>query len=206
MAAFSVFFMPDRHGGPFRRLLRRLDRAWSDAIVLLPLRALLGQRGDVRMIIGSFSGGPRQPPIRDRKRPDECQPCRPGSVSRAAKLGSSAIASRDILRTMWLAVTDVTNSRREMLIVLRLSLSERPQSGHGRSGCRPKPELGTEHITAAMQVPGGSPWDGLDHQPSPASTAAAAPPVPALPSRWRAAWRCDPPATLRTCRSSWSCA
>jgi hypothetical protein len=54
------------------------------------------------------------------------QPCRPGSVSRAAKLGSSAIASRDILRIMPLAVTDVTNSRREMLIVLRLSLSERP--------------------------------------------------------------------------------
>jgi hypothetical protein len=26
--------------------------------------------------------------------------------------------------------------------------------------------------------------------------------VPALPSRRRAAWRCDPPATLRTCRSS----
>src|SRR5215475_13813198 len=46
--------------------------------------------------------------------------CRPGKVSRAAKLGSSAIARRDTLRAMPLAVTDVTNARREILIVLRL--------------------------------------------------------------------------------------
>src|SRR5262245_10801597 len=52
------------------------------------------------------------------------QRCRPGSVSRSAKLGSSAIASRDILRAMPLAVTDVTHSRREILIVPRLSLPE----------------------------------------------------------------------------------
>jgi hypothetical protein len=49
---------------------------------------------------------------------------RPGSVSRSAKLGSSAIASRDMVRTMPLAVTDVTNSRREILIVPRLSPPE----------------------------------------------------------------------------------
>src|SRR5215468_8761118 len=47
--------------------------------------------------------------------------CRPGKVSRAAKLDSSAIARRDTLRAMPLAVTDVTNSRREILIVPRLS-------------------------------------------------------------------------------------
>src|SRR5215467_8360246 len=52
------------------------------------------------------------------------QRCRPGSVWRSAKLGSSAIASRDILRAMPLAVTDVTNSRREILIVPRLSPPE----------------------------------------------------------------------------------
>src|SRR6476646_2969643 len=51
--------------------------------------------------------------------------CRPGKVSRAAKLGSSAIARRDMLRAMPLAVTDLTNSRREILIVPRLSLPER---------------------------------------------------------------------------------
>jgi hypothetical protein len=48
-----------------------------------------------------------------------------GSVSRAANPGSSAIARRDILRTMPLAVADLTNSRREILIVPRLSLPER---------------------------------------------------------------------------------
>src|SRR4029077_2260303 len=48
------------------------------------------------------------------------QRCRPGSVSRSAKLGSSASAIRDILRAIPLAVTDLTNSRREMLIVPRL--------------------------------------------------------------------------------------
>src|SRR5260370_32943029 len=53
------------------------------------------------------------------------QLCRPGSVSRAANSGSSAIARRDILRTMPLAVVDLTNSRREILIVPRLSLPER---------------------------------------------------------------------------------
>src|SRR5437868_7267948 len=50
--------------------------------------------------------------------------CRPGKVSRAAKLGSSAIARRDTLRAMPLAVTDVTNSRREILMMPRLSLPE----------------------------------------------------------------------------------
>src|SRR5262245_3111913 len=54
------------------------------------------------------------------------QPCRHGSVSRAAKLGSSAIARRDTLSAMPLAITDVTNSRREILIEPRLS-SPRPQ-------------------------------------------------------------------------------
>ncbi|MGB9057045.1 MAG: hypothetical protein WCC50_00895, partial [Pseudolabrys sp.] len=53
------------------------------------------------------------------------QVCGPGKVSRAAKLGSSAIARRDTLSAMPLAVTDVTKSRREILIVLRLSVSER---------------------------------------------------------------------------------
>src|SRR5258708_35554125 len=53
------------------------------------------------------------------------QLCRPGSVSRAANSGSSAIARRDVLRTMPLAVVDLTNSRREILIVPRLSLPER---------------------------------------------------------------------------------
>src|ERR1700710_1460678 len=53
------------------------------------------------------------------------QPCRPGSVSRAANPGSSAIAKRDTLRAMPLAVTDLTNSRREILIGPRLLLPER---------------------------------------------------------------------------------
>src|SRR5262249_43637215 len=44
------------------------------------------------------------------------QPRRPGRVSRTANPGSSAIANRDTLSAMPLAVTDVTNSRREMLI------------------------------------------------------------------------------------------
>src|SRR4029077_6739249 len=39
--------------------------------------------------------------------------CRPGKVSRAAKLGSSAIARRDTLRAMPLAGTNLTNSRRD---------------------------------------------------------------------------------------------
>src|SRR5437660_6377110 len=41
------------------------------------------------------------------------QRCRPGSVSRAAKLGSSADPKRDRLRAIPLAVTHLTNSRRE---------------------------------------------------------------------------------------------
>src|SRR5436189_6304436 len=53
------------------------------------------------------------------------QACRPGSVSRAANPGSSAIARRDTVRAMPLAVTDLTNSRREILIVPHLSLPER---------------------------------------------------------------------------------
>src|ERR1700676_2591424 len=41
------------------------------------------------------------------------QLCRPGSVSRAANVGSSADAKRDRLSAMPLAVTHLTNSRRE---------------------------------------------------------------------------------------------
>src|SRR5499426_2130548 len=48
------------------------------------------------------------------------QPCRPGSVSRAAKFGSSAIAKGVMLSAMPLAVADLTKSRREILIVPRL--------------------------------------------------------------------------------------
>jgi len=48
------------------------------------------------------------------------QPCRPGSVSRAAKLGSPAIAKGVMLSAMPLAVADLTKSRREILIVPRL--------------------------------------------------------------------------------------
>jgi hypothetical protein len=48
------------------------------------------------------------------------QPCRPGSVSRAAKLGSAAIAKRVMLSAMPLAVADLTKSRREIVIVPRL--------------------------------------------------------------------------------------
>jgi hypothetical protein len=48
------------------------------------------------------------------------QPCRPGSVSRAAKLGSSAIAKGVMLSAIPLAVADLTKSRREILIVPRL--------------------------------------------------------------------------------------
>src|SRR5262245_1560984 len=44
------------------------------------------------------------------------QPCRPGSVSRASKVGSAAIASGDTLSAMPLAATDLTNSRREIRI------------------------------------------------------------------------------------------
>src|SRR5262249_15320912 len=48
------------------------------------------------------------------------QPCRPGSVSRAAKLGSAAIAKGVMLSAIPLAVADLTKSRREILIVPRL--------------------------------------------------------------------------------------
>src|SRR5215475_11249425 len=41
------------------------------------------------------------------------QPCRPGSVSRAANSGSSASAKRDRLSAIPLAVTHLTNSRRD---------------------------------------------------------------------------------------------
>src|SRR5215469_183785 len=61
--------------------------------------------------------------------------CRPGKVSRAAKLGSSAIAKRDTLRAMPLAVTDLTNSRREILMMRRLSLPE-PELWTSYSGIR----------------------------------------------------------------------
>src|SRR5262245_33728788 len=44
------------------------------------------------------------------------QPCRPGSVSRAAKFGSPAIAKGVMLSAMPLAVADLTKSRREILI------------------------------------------------------------------------------------------
>src|SRR5947209_11948244 len=50
--------------------------------------------------------------------------CRPGKVSRAAKLGSSAIANGDTLSAMPLAVTDLTNSRRDILIVPCLSSAQ----------------------------------------------------------------------------------
>src|SRR3981081_2863989 len=52
------------------------------------------------------------------------QPCRPGSVSRAAKFGSSAIAKGGMLGATPLAVADLTKSRREILIVPRLQLPE----------------------------------------------------------------------------------
>src|SRR5215471_768759 len=48
------------------------------------------------------------------------QPCRPGSVSRAAKLGCAAIAKGVMLSAIPLAVADLTKSRREILIVARL--------------------------------------------------------------------------------------
>jgi hypothetical protein len=48
------------------------------------------------------------------------QPCRPGSVSRTAKLGSAAIAKGVMLSAIPLAVADLTKSRREILIVPRL--------------------------------------------------------------------------------------
>src|SRR5262249_4211926 len=48
------------------------------------------------------------------------QSCRPGSVSRAAKFGSPAIAKGVMLSAMPLAVADLTKSRREILIVPRL--------------------------------------------------------------------------------------
>src|SRR5688500_16044756 len=51
---------------------------------------------------------------------------RPGSVSRAAKLGSSARAKRDRLSAMPLAVASLTNSRREVLMLLFLLASKRP--------------------------------------------------------------------------------
>src|SRR6516225_3158900 len=51
------------------------------------------------------------------------QRCRPGSVSRAANLGSSAVATRDRVRTMPLAVADLTNSRREIPMRCTFSLA-----------------------------------------------------------------------------------
>src|ERR1700722_11575433 len=45
------------------------------------------------------------------------QACRPGSVSRAVNAGSSAQAKRDRLSAMPLAVTDLTNWRREVLML-----------------------------------------------------------------------------------------
>src|ERR1700730_15707814 len=48
------------------------------------------------------------------------QCCGPGRVSRAANPGSSAIAKRDTLRAIPLAVADLTNSRREICILLHL--------------------------------------------------------------------------------------
>jgi hypothetical protein len=54
------------------------------------------------------------------------QACLPGSVSRTANPGSSAKAKRDTLSAMPLAVTDVTNARREIFIVPRLSSPELP--------------------------------------------------------------------------------
>ena len=43
--------------------------------------------------------------------------CRPGSVSRAANPGSLAIARRDTLSAMPLAIANLTNSRREVLML-----------------------------------------------------------------------------------------
>src|SRR5262249_13864746 len=54
------------------------------------------------------------------------QACLPGSVSRAANPGSSAKAKRDRLSAMPLAVSGVTNARREIFIVPRLSSPELP--------------------------------------------------------------------------------
>src|SRR5215475_9264680 len=48
------------------------------------------------------------------------QPCRPGSVSRVAKFGSSAIAKGVMLTAIPLTVADLTKGRRESLIVPRL--------------------------------------------------------------------------------------
>ena len=45
------------------------------------------------------------------------QLCRPGSVSRAANPGPSALAKRDRLSAIPLAVTNLTNSRREVLML-----------------------------------------------------------------------------------------
>src|ERR1700682_332738 len=47
-----------------------------------------------------------------------CQPCRPGSISRAVNPLSSAYAKRDRLSAMPLAVANLTNSRRELLMLL----------------------------------------------------------------------------------------
>jgi len=57
------------------------------------------------------------------------QPCLPGNVSRAAKLGSAAIAKGVMLSAIPLAVADLTKSRREILIMPRLHwLNTRPSS------------------------------------------------------------------------------
>jgi hypothetical protein len=54
------------------------------------------------------------------------QPCRPGRVSRAVNEASSAIAKGDALNAMPLAVTDLTNSRREIL-ELGILVDNRPR-------------------------------------------------------------------------------
>ena len=51
------------------------------------------------------------------------QRCRPGSVSRAAKSGCSAIANGEKLSAMPLIVADFTNSRREMCMLPHFSLA-----------------------------------------------------------------------------------
>ena len=51
------------------------------------------------------------------------QLCRPGSVSRAANVASSADAKRDRLSAIPLAVTHLTNSRREGRMLPPLSVS-----------------------------------------------------------------------------------
>src|SRR5713101_5481833 len=80
------------------------------------------------------------------------QPCRPGSVSRAAKPGSSAIAKRDTLRAIPLAVADLTNSRREICILLHLvvdAIGSHAPSHSSKAGHDPKSKpacLGDKHF------------------------------------------------------------